>query len=216
MGILPVEFVLRDLVESDISAVKSDPALLEEILEGYTANTKGGIALLQYMTEYFSNVAIRVVMGHPRDNNLIPCVAITLESDQESDKFFGGYIDDDVIHGDIGNPDVVTGYEEEIGSYFSSIYRLTCYANTGDVVLVLAAIVKTALLRNRLALNGYGILQNELGASDSLPVPEYIPVSAYHRSITFNCKQATTAKVILPTIKEISTEVAPISGVEEG
>ena len=219
MGILPVEFILRDLISTEILAVKENSELLNEILEGYTTTTIGGAALLQYISEYFANVAIKVVVGYPRDNSLIPCVAITIGNKQETDKFFGGYIGDEISYDDPNDPTLPTEYRDEVGFFSSSTYRLTCLANTGDITVVLAAIVETALMRNRLVFSNNGMFQNEIGVSDDIPLPEYLPVTLYNRVVSFSCRQATTAKLTHPVVTDVTLVVGtdvepsiPISG----
>lgn len=204
MGLLPVEFILRDLIDSEIKAVKADPTLLNEILEGYTTNTKGGAALLSMMEEYFSEASVRVIIGWPRDVSTIPCVAISIDDKRESQKFLGGYIDTEVLQNNPEDEDEVTGYEDLVGSYFQASYRMTCLEKTGDVVIVLAAIVETALMRNRLVLNDNGIRNNEIQVSDNMPLPEYIPNTLYNRSVTLTCSVATTSRLLYPTIKDVT------------
>lgn len=209
MGVLPVEFILKDVLASEIDVVKNNPLTLNEILEGYTAFTIGGMPVVEYIQKYFSEVDVRSVIGWPRDNALIPCVAITIDDKREQHKFFGGFIDDGAITEDQNGQEVVTEYQDEVGFISTASYRIASLANTGDIAVILGAIIETALMRNRLVLNEYGIKANEIQVSDNQPLPEYLPVGLYSRSVTFTCQIATTAKLLYPTIKDVTVEVQP-------
>jgi hypothetical protein len=210
MGVLPVEFIIRDILAAEIEAVKNNPSSLDEILEGYTSFTIGGSPVVDYVQHYFSEVAIRAVIGWPRDNTLIPCIAIVIEDKREQHKFFGGFIGDEVLKETQDDPSVV-GYQDEVGFISQASYRMVCLANTGDITAILGAIIETALMRNRLVLNEHGIMLNEIQVSDNIPMPEYLPVNIYNRSVTLTCHVATTAKVIFPTIKDVVVDLGTIT-----
>lgn len=75
-------------------------------------------------------------------------------------------------------------YESSGDSYFQSIYRIECWAANGEPVLWLFNIAKYWLLLKRTELaNTYGLITQQLSASDLQPITDFYPQRVFRRQL---------------------------------
>lgn len=75
---------------------------------------------------------------------------------------------------------------ERKGSYYSTSYQILVIGPNQEQTIYLSIIVKSILTYSRMFLEGQGIINMRLGASDFVPRKEYYPDYAYMRAIEVN------------------------------
>lgn len=149
------------------------------------------------ITNWFSSATnkVQIIVGYPLTNQVMPQVAITLAAEDEpQDRQITGSLSQVQLGDATASPAVP--FQMQMGAYFRSIYRFDCIGPNQEFVLWLQALVKWALLQQRLAIEvGYKLMNQKLTASDFTPYREGVEdevIFPYQRTITLTADHVDT------------------------
>nr|MCH9839315.1 hypothetical protein [bacterium] len=114
-----------------------DPTISEDERKAFEAN--------------FTAAPPTTVLGYPRTTTDLPCFAVVLESDEESDSVLGKYVGE-TLEGEVASEDAM--YE---GAVFDQTYGIYVYAQHPDVCAYLYQFCKLVLFGAREALEAAGV-----------------------------------------------------------
>jgi len=134
--------------------------------------------------KYLSEANIKITHGYPREAQDLPCLAITLGSEDET-QYLG------TRKGVITQTETKKQYDL-IGSDWDSQYQISIITTNYDETIIWYFILKYALTTYRPALEAYGLRQAKLSFSDPEPAPEYLQggLFVYQRVCTMSCVKA--------------------------
>lgn len=143
--------------------------------EGMPSIFKSAIPAIPDIEAYLQTANVRIVHGFPREAADLPCVAISLAGEGEF-KFIG-QIQEELI------PEVGFTRVEE-GSHAQADYHLHILSPNYDETVILFHLVKYALQKYRVHLEGYGLREATMNWQPVELAPEYLQggVHVYQRS----------------------------------
>lgn len=182
-----VDDYLQKYIVDGLRFLKEHPNLIDRIFLTGKRNT------LNSLKEFITKKSIKVVIGYPKDQTSLPCYVISLAPEQEVPLGLGDgeeeYLD---YEGELGNnPDAteiaINEFSEYInGTYMNSNYRVECWSDNGDLTSYMYIILKWCLLTSKSKMIQNGWVNISLSGTDLEPVPDYMPIFIYRRSIQIN------------------------------
>lgn len=174
-----VDAYLKDLIQRKMTFIKNNPQLIPKIF-----GTLGTRTTLKSFTEFVTKRKVGVLIGFPRDPQNLPCYVIMVAGEQEAPLGLGDNIDDyedNDFNEYESDPDLNQFVLDSVD--MKSTYRIECWSDNGDLTAYMYILLKWCLLSGRREMLGKGLKLPQLSGSDLEPVPDYIPVFVYRRSL---------------------------------
>lgn len=184
-----IDDYLQGYLVQKIKFLKKHPKLIDLIFYANRRET------LSSLTEFIVNRPIRVILGYPKDQTSLPCYVITLAPENEvpfglgdgHDEFvddlgLSEVIQDEELHGKVDKSLKV----QVDGTYMNSNYRIECWSDNGDLTTYMYAILKWCIMSSRAEMLSEGFVNITISGTDLEPVPDYLPVFIYRRSLQVN------------------------------
>lgn len=180
---------LREFLAEKIKFLKKYPSLIDVIFNGATRET------ITKLREFITQKRIRVTIGYPREQSQMPCYVIVLapeneqplglgDGEDEFDEAMLGLGDDWTEEDNMAEIKALPYMGANInGTYMNSNYRIECWSDNGDLTSYMYAILKWAMWTSRLNMYKLGWLNITISGTDLEPVPDYMPVFIYRRSL---------------------------------
>lgn len=191
-----IDDYLQSYLVKKIKYLKKYPKLIDSIF--YTGRRE----TLDNLKEFIANKPVKVILGYPKDQTSLPCYVISLAPEQEVPLGLGDgqdeFMDELGIDGSYGNTpenqdikEIARDVEEELqihinGTYMSSNYRIECWSDNGDLTTYMYAILKWCMWSSRAQMLNEGFVNITMSGTDLEPVPDYMPVFVYRRSLQIN------------------------------
>jgi len=129
----------------------------------------------------------RVTLGYPRTGAEMPCLAIVLEAEQQSETMIG-----DLIGATTEDEGDVANVAEYRGVFFDCTYGVWIYAEHPDVCAHLYQIAKMILVGARRELVQNGFLDASFSGTELVPNPELLPENMFVRTVRISGKTLVT------------------------
>ena len=174
-----VDAYLKDLIQRKMTFIKNNPQLIPKIF-----GTMGTRTTLKSFTEFVTKRKVGVLIGFPREAQNLPCYVIMVAGEQEAPLGLGDNIDDyeDNDFSDYeSDPDLSQFVLDSVD--MKSTYRIECWSDNGDLTAYMYILLKWCLLSGRREMLKKGLKLPQLSGTDLEPVPDYIPVFVYRRSL---------------------------------
>lgn len=203
--------LIRDTVRDALTALRKRPELLDTIFRGSSSATR--TEMKGYFTEA-DRIAIR--LGWTQTATDMPCIAITLPGEQESEQYIGSdagdtWDDDGTVDSrssDLDADGVFTSHEV---TQFAGSVDAVVYARNAEETTWLVSVVKWALLRGRRQLEAAGLDEQRLRLTDFMPASEYPqPDVCYTRAVQLSYTTCVTYDLADPD----ESIVLPIDAVD--
>jgi len=180
---LAADLIFKDIIERRIADLRERPNRADDIFRGTSSSTR--TAIKGYLA---GDTPIDVRLGWVQAATRLPCIAIVLPSEQESQQVIGSDPGDG-HDSETGMPlpswDVIDGvYSEQATTGFSGSVDAAVYAANATEASWLAAIVKWVALTARPALEDHGMVEQRITMTDFMPASDYPqPDPAYTRVV---------------------------------
>lgn len=185
-----VDDYLQGMIASKLSWLKTNPDVIDHIFFACRRST------LAKLKQFVTTQQLRVIIGFPRDQTLLPAYVITLAPEQEKPSGLGdNYSTYDHYDIGIGNEsddaehqspeDVIeTALDDVMSSTFmDATYRIECWSDNGDLTAYMYTILKWCLWASREEMISEGWSNITLSGSDLEPVPDYMPIFIFRRAV---------------------------------
>lgn len=170
-----IELYLKSLISSGIKIIRSNPDIIDNVFSLL------GPAETSQFKRYMTKQDIKVTLGFPRnDPAVLPCICILLGTEDENVEAIGDF------------EESIFDEEDEIatdifGTMMRPNYRIECWSDNMEVVLLLYGLTKFILLSQRDKLmKETGLMLPRLGGGDLEPLVEYFPAFVYRRGISLS------------------------------
>lgn len=175
-GWVMIEESVQSAIEAEFAAVYA--AIADASIDDYLALVFRNVSLAKRTTlkTYLTKHDVRVVVGYPRDIAELPCIALVLDPEQETE-----------FVGETGTRflDAGTNRTTEASAWTSTVGALV-YSDHGELTRWLYQIVKYGLARRRQALaQGGGVIELHLSGRDFGFDPRFLQSSnfVYRRAL---------------------------------
>lgn len=166
--ILIPDDILANLIQTKLTTLKNNPALIDQIFVNISHETK------QELQNYLTNNQINVTKNFALSGAVAPSYVIILGSEREDMQSLGNALG--------GSFD-----SEYYGSIMNAQYRIEAWAFNADLVVLLHALLKWIMLSSRSYLESQGLIRQSIGGGDLEPAPimDY-PQPIYRRALTID------------------------------
>lgn len=214
-SVVMAERVFLALLRSEVERLREN----EEELRRFLSHFFDPLISVEERDQYVANFRRDppfVVLGYPRASTRMPCLAIVLEQDSESDKPLGSYL------GQTPPSESRARAEEYAGSMFEQTYGIYIYAEHPDVCLYLYHFAKAVMLGAHVVLHECGIIDPRYQGNEMQPDEMYLPENMFVRRLGVTFHSIGTAPVILSPdplrarIVGVHVEDTVVSGVVGG
>ena len=143
---------------------------------------------------------IKMFLGYPSSEQELPCLSVTIESEQESTQAIGDIIED--ATGNMGTDPTANWIHS--GAFFDGVYKIACYSINPDLTAYLQAMVKFILLYYREAMGKEGLIKQRVSCSDIRVAPEGYPSMTLIREVRLSCSYINGWIETVHPLEEIS------------
>lgn len=184
-----IDDYLQLMIADKIRFLKKYPNLIDRIF------TTGKRKTLQNLKDFILNKPVKIVIGYPREQATLPCYAIVLSPENEvpiglgdDEGLYDGYEYEDEPLNPNNDADKVNLAVKQMSNYLdntymSSNYRIECWSDNGDLTTYMYAILKWCLWTSRAEMLEKGWVDIKVSGTDLEPVPDYMPIFIYRRSV---------------------------------
>lgn len=174
-----IDAYLKDLINRKIDFLKENPVLIDQIF-----GTLGTRSTLKSFREFVVKRDIKTLIGFPREAQQLPCFVIMVAGEQEIPLGLGDNTDayENPDREEWDDDNLLTQYVID-GTDMKSTYRVECWSDNGDLTAYMYTLLKWCLLSGRRDMLKSGFVLPTLSGTDLEPVPDYIPVFVYRRSL---------------------------------
>ncbi len=184
-AVLLVERLLKSLLETAVTQLATKPDDALRYFSHFFDTTVGTEERDQFIRAFAANPP-KVVIGYARSGAELPCYAIVMSSEEESDAFLNDY------EGSVGD----TEYR---GAFFEATYAIYVYSNHADMAQVLYQIAKAIVHSGKGLLLHEGALEVHIGGGELAPDENYMPENMFVRVLRVAIKHPYSAPRFLPS-----------------
>jgi hypothetical protein len=177
-----IDDFLQKFMVTKLRYLKANPSMIGMIFQ------TGQRESLSKLTQFITTQKIRVVIGYPRDQSSLPAYVITLAPEQEQPSGLG---DNVLTYGPtlgMGEEpeDIAQEYLDDFvaSTMMNANYRIECWSDNGDLTAYMYVILKWCLWSSRKEMLALGWNNIRLDGTDLEPVPDYMPIFVYRRSVS--------------------------------
>lgn len=189
-----IDMYLRSLIQEKFEWLKTHPDMIPKIF-----GTLGNKITLNGITKFVTERDVKTLIGFPQSPQQIPCFVILLQAENEIPLGLGDNIDGFEALGD--GPGFVEEWDDEdittqyvlTGIDMKSSYRIECWSDNGDLTGYMYNIAKWALLSSRKEMLNVSFKLPSLSGTDLEPVPDYMPIFIYRRSLVITFQYENVA-----------------------
>lgn len=181
---IAVDLLVRDVVEAALAELAERDDLVDQVFAGLSATTRAAIKT------FLDTARIDVRLGWTQATTAMPCVAITMPSEQESQQYLGSEpgpdyeTDDDTWVPSSWVDPAIGAYSEAQVAQFTGSVDSAVYALNATEATWIASMVKWIMLRNRRTFEDSGLFEQRISMTDFMPANEYPqPDPAYTRVV---------------------------------
>ncbi len=152
---------------------------------------KDELPVIPDIAEYMKTANIKIIHGYPREAGDLPCISITLGNEEESTKYLGG---------EKATINAAGGKKYKIlGSDWGSQINVSIMTTNYDELVIWHRIILTSLLKYRVALESYGMRNQNMAWADIEPAAEYLQggIFAYQRTCILSCDKEQDVPVLV-------------------
>jgi len=183
-SVVLAERLILLVLRSEVERLAADPDELTRFFRHFFDPTATAAQREQFVA-HFTKSPPTTVLGYPRSAAEFPCLAVTLDSEEETEPgVLGNYIGE-TLEGELGED---AEYE---GAYFQQSYGVTVYAENPDVCAYLYQFAKLTLFGAREALENAGVLELKYSGGELGP-EDHLPENMFARSLHVQCKVLMT------------------------
>jgi hypothetical protein len=183
-ALLLVERLLKGLLDAAIVQLIAKPVDAERYFSHFFDTTVSTKERDQFLNA-FRATPPRVVLGYARSGAELPCFAIVMTSEEETDSFLGDFLGQE-------------GAEEYRGAFFTATYTVYTYATHPDMAQVLYQVSKAVIHAGKRLLLQEGCMEITLGGGELAPDENYMPENMYVRALRVTIKHPYSAPFFLP------------------
>lgn len=183
-AVLLVERLLKGLLESAIKMLKENPDEAKRYFSHFFDTTVSEAERDQFVRAFLQTPP-KVVLGYARSGVELPCYAIVMMSEEESEAFLGDYT---------GNE----GPFEYLGANFDAVYAVYTYSSHPDMAQVLYQVSKAIVHAGKGLLFQEGALSLSMGGGELAPDENFMPENMYVRVLRLSIKHPYSAPQLLP------------------
>jgi hypothetical protein len=181
---IAVDLLVREVVEQTLAELAVRDDLVDQVFVGLSATTRTAIKT------FLNTARIDVRLGWTQSTTAMPCVAVTMPGEQESQQYVGSEPgpdydteEDQWIPSSWVDPEL-GAYSEAQVAQFSGAVDSAVYALNATEATWIAAMVKWIMLRNRREFEEVGLFEQRITMTDFMPANEYPqPDPAYTRVV---------------------------------
>lgn len=180
-----VDDFLQHFIAEKIKWLKDHPIVIDHIFHTSRRST------LKKLKEFICNTKIKVLIGYPRTEASLPCYVITVAGENEQPAGLGDNFES-YEDFDLGDYDEQGERIEKMvadfvsGTYMNANYRIECWSDNGDLTSYMYIILKWCLWASRQEMLDIGWNTIKLNGTDLEPVPDYMPVFVFRRTVNIN------------------------------
>lgn len=178
-----IDDFLQFYIVEKLKWLKNNPVVIDHIFHTGKRET------LDKLKDFIINRKLKVIIGYPKEQNSLPCYVITLAPEQEQPIGLGDNAESFTNYDlGMGESPLEQEVEESLQSflastYMNSNYRIECWSDNGDLTAYMYVILKWCLWSSRQDMLNLGWVNITLSGTDLEPVPDYMPVFIYRRSL---------------------------------
>lgn len=185
-----VDDFLQMFIVERLTWLKKNPKMLDYL---FLAGQRSTVSKLR---DFIENRKIKVVIGYPKEQSSLPAYVITLAPEQEQPSGlgdnFGSWAEDELGGGGIPEEvdveEIAESYLPQFlaDTFMNSNYRIECWSDNGDLTAYMYVILKWCLWTSKSRMLDLGWINPTLSGTDLEPVPDYMPIFVYRRSVQLN------------------------------
>jgi hypothetical protein len=191
MAILDVDLLLFQIIEQFFLEVQRDRRLIEEIFEYRTETERDMIAdyLAQHsMTQDIRNADednpfIYLIPSFPMMDIPLRQICIYVASEGQTDHMLGSDTGQSTVRTDVNGNRI--GVDAVMGAYVHGSYIIDVVSQSKEETVILNRLCYVAILKGLEALESYGVMDTSLTIADAMLDPQYTPIMALSRRMTF-------------------------------
>lgn len=183
-AVLLVERLLKRVLEVSVKLLKDDEETAKRYFSNFFDTTMSTTERDQFV-QAFINTPPTTVLGYPRVGAEVPCYAIVLSGEEESEAFLGDYA---------GSDDKF----DYTGAFFTANYAVFVHSTHPDITGVLYQLAKAIIHANKALLMQAGIAGVTLSGGELAPDESYMPENWFSRVLRIQTTNPYTAPNFLP------------------
>ncbi len=185
-AVLLVERILKRLFDTAVQQLLANKEDAVRYFSHFFDTTMGSTERDEFIRAFY-NTPPKTVLGYARAGAELPCYAIVLASEEETDSFLADLVESD------------HETKEFIGAFFEATYSVYVYATHPDMAQVLYQIGKAILHTGKGLLMHEGALQVTIGGGELAPDESYMPENMFVRVLRVSVGCPYSAPQFLPT-----------------
>ncbi len=170
-----VERVVYTLLRGAFTNLAASPAMVDRVFRFLTDTERTNVKAL------LAQRPPNIVHGYPRRGLNLPCVAIALGSEQETDEYIDDYMGDDDVDAD---GESATGAQAVYGSRVRTTLSIVVVGLSPDHVQYLYQLVWAIVKAMKRPLNELQVTMQALSGGDVEPRDDLSPEMAFARTIS--------------------------------
>lgn len=179
-----IDDFLQKFLVTKLRYLKANPSMIGMIFQ------TGQRESLSKLTQFITTQKIRVVIGYPRDQSSLPAYVITLAPEQEQPSGLGDNVNTYGPALGMGEEpdDIAQEYLDDFvaSTMMNANYRIECWSDNGDLTSYMYIVLKWCLWSSRKEMLALGWNNIRLDGTDLEPVPDYMPIFVYRRSVSIS------------------------------
>lgn len=183
-AVLLIERLLKRLLDTAITMLKDNPNEAQRYFSHFFDIPLGQEERDQFVRAFLS-APPKTVLGYARSGAEMPCYAIVMTDEEESESFLGDFT---------GTEDQV----EYLGADFDATYAIYTYSMHPDVTQILYQLAKAVVHAGKGLLFHEGAISLSISGGELAPDENYMPENMYVRALRVRVKHPYSAPQLLP------------------